>query len=76
MQDVLRGSDSDMVVEWSLLDRDPVLPGVVLHDRLMTDAALGNLPIKTEHSYSLASDGDSLPDSPTLSHTKIGKFYK
>ncbi|XP_068082885.1 cyclic AMP response element-binding protein A [Anabrus simplex] len=49
--------------EWSaaLLD---VKPQVVLHDRLMTDAALGTMPIKTEHSYSLASDGDSVPDSP------------
>ncbi|KAK7873460.1 hypothetical protein R5R35_011809 [Gryllus longicercus] len=37
---------------------------IVLHDHLMTDAALGTLPIKSEHSYSLASDGDSGPDSP------------
>ncbi|KAK9721975.1 Basic region leucine zipper [Popillia japonica] len=40
------------------------MPTVILHDKLMTDAALGTRPIKTEHSYSLASDGDSLPDSP------------
>lgn len=78
MHEVLRaggggaGDPGDTVVEWSLLDRDPVLPTVVLHDRLMTDAALGTLPIKTEHSYSLASDGDSLPDTTSLSHTKIG----
>lgn len=43
---------------------------VVLRDRLMTDAALGNSntdrpkPIKTEHSYSLlnCSSSDSMPD--------------
>lgn len=62
MQDVLRGNCSgDLTVEW-LLEKD--IPGVVLHDKLMTDAALGTRPIKTEHSYSLASDGDSLPNSP------------
>lgn len=60
-----------MVVEWSLLDKDPLLQTVVLHDRLMTDAALGNLPIKTEHSYSLSSDGDSLTENPTITHAKI-----
>lgn len=74
MHEVLRvgGDGSDMSGEWGLLDRDPMLHTVVLHDRLMTDAALGNLPIKTEHSYSLASDGDSLPDEQ-LGHSKIGK---
>lgn len=77
MQDVLRTENSpDMVVEWSLLDRDPMLPTVVLHDRLMTDAALGTLPIKTEHSYSLAGDGESLQESDSLTHTKIGKITK
>ncbi|XP_019865565.2 cyclic AMP response element-binding protein A isoform X2 [Aethina tumida] len=65
--EVLRLQSSDMT-EWSYLDR--VMPGVVLHDRLMTDAALGTRPIKTEHSYSLASDGDSLPDSP-IPHQKV-----
>lgn len=75
MHEVLRTENSpDMVVEWSLLDRDPMLPTVVLHDRLMTDAALGNLPIKTEHSYSLSSDGESLQDSDNLAHTKIGEL--
>lgn len=55
-------ADADLQ-EWSaaLLD---VKPQVILHDRLMTDAALGTMPIKTEHSYSLTSDGDSMPDSP------------
>jgi hypothetical protein len=52
-------------VEWNYMEKD-----VVIHDRLMTDAALGTRPIKTEHSYSLASDGDSLPDSP-ISHNKL-----
>lgn len=66
----------DMTIEWSLIPTKDI-PGVILHDRLMTDAALGTMrPIKTEHSYSLASDGDSLPDSP-LSHHKVdGKFEK
>lgn len=69
---MLRGGGGDMCIEWNFGDRDPTLPGVVLHDRLMTDAVLGNLPIKTEHSYSLASDGDSLPDSPIAHTTSIG----
>ncbi|KAF5287687.1 hypothetical protein FQA39_LY15787 [Lamprigera yunnana] len=67
MHDVLRvNSAGDLTVEWNLLEKD--LPGVVLHDRLMTDAALGTRPIKTEHSYSLTSDGDSLPESPISSN--------
>lgn len=56
---------------------DSSASGVVLHDRLMTDA-LGScttMPIKTEHSYSLASDGDSLPDSP-ISHEHMDGKYK
>lgn len=40
----------------------------------MTDAALGTRPIKTEHSYSLASDGDSLPDSPISDRRIDGEF--
>lgn len=38
---------------------------VILNDKLMTDALLGTIPIKSEHSYSLTSDGDSMPDSPS-----------
>lgn len=72
MQDVLRvNSSGDLTVEWNFLEKD--LPGVVLHDRLMTDAALGHRPIKSEHSYSLNSDGDSLPDSPISSQKMDGK---
>lgn len=56
--------------EW-FLDRDVKMPQVILHDKLMTDALLGNLPIKTEHSYSLNSDGDSMPDSPGSLQNKI-----
>ncbi|XP_047003678.1 cyclic AMP response element-binding protein A-like [Schistocerca americana] len=71
--DVFRDADDP---DWGcgLLD---ARPHVVLYDRLMTDAALGaaGAPIKSEHSYSLASDGDhdhdhdaadadSPPDSP------------
>ncbi|XP_068627867.1 cyclic AMP response element-binding protein A isoform X2 [Battus philenor] len=63
MQDVL-DEDSEMT-DW-LVERKT---GVVLHDRLMTDAALGAVPIKTEHSYSLHSDVESSPPSPH--HTKV-----
>lgn len=56
--------------DW-FLERDMKLPGVILHDKLMTDALLGTLPIKTEHSYSLNSDGDSLPNSPHSMHNKM-----
>lgn len=66
MHDVLKMQSADMTIEWTYMDTKDM--GVVLHDRLMTDAALGTRPIKTEHSYSLASDGDSLPDSPTPHH--------
>ncbi|XP_050678137.1 cyclic AMP response element-binding protein A [Leptidea sinapis] len=65
MQDVL-DEDSDMG-DW-LIERDSKM-GVVLHDRLMTDAALESLPIKSEHSYSLHSDVESAPPSP--SQTKV-----
>lgn len=65
MQDVLE-EDSEMT-DW-LIERDSK-SGVVLHDRLMTDAALGAAPIKTEHSYSLHSDVESEPSSPH--HTKV-----
>lgn len=62
--------DSEMT-DW-LIERDSK-SGVVLHDRLMTDAALGAAPIKTEHSYSLHSDVESAPPSPH--HTKVdGEF--
>lgn len=73
MQDVLRVNTSgDLTVEWNFLEKD--LPGVVLHDRFMTDAAVGHRPIKSEHSYSLNSDGDSLPDSPISSQKMDGEF--
>lgn len=56
-------ADQEMLSEW-LSERDTKIPQVILHDKLMSDALLGTLPIKTEHSYSLNSDGDSMPDSP------------
>lgn len=62
----MQGVLGDFPQEWALMERD-----VILHDKLMTDAALGNRPIKTEHSYSLASDGDSLPDSDISHHHKV-----
>ncbi|XP_053600579.1 cyclic AMP response element-binding protein A isoform X1 [Plodia interpunctella] len=64
MQEVL-DEDSEMS-DWLIRDSKSV---VVLHDRLMTDAALGAAPIKTEHSYSLHSDVESAPSSPH--HTKV-----
>lgn len=74
MQEALKFSDADMNMhDW--LERDVKIPGVILHDRLMTEALQGNLPIKTEHSYSLNSDGDSMPDSPRSLQNKIdGKW--
>jgi hypothetical protein len=61
---------SDPDLEWTATILD-VKPQVILHDRLMTDAALGTAPIKSEHSYSLTSDGDSIPDSPLSLDNKM-----
>ncbi|XP_076249162.1 cyclic-AMP response element binding protein A isoform X2 [Calliopsis andreniformis] len=61
-QDVLMGTKEE---EWGnvLCVRDKSSLGVVLRDRLMTDAALGGpRPIKSEHSYSLLTS--SPPPSP------------
>ncbi|VVC99053.1 unnamed protein product [Leptidea sinapis] len=70
MQDVL-DEDSDMG-DW-LIERDSKM-GVVLHDRLMTDAALESLPIKSEHSRRrssspllVKSEPKSEPESPASS---------
>ena len=69
MQETLKMStDSDMQ-EW-FLERDSKLPHVILNDKLMTDAILVTLPIKTEHSYSL-KDGDCMPDSPSCLQNKM-----
>ncbi|XP_055854285.1 cyclic AMP response element-binding protein A [Episyrphus balteatus] len=62
-------TDSDMT-DW-FLERDVKMPAVILNDKLISDALLGTLPIKSEHSYSLNSDGDSMPDSPKSLHTKM-----
>ncbi|XP_048517459.1 cyclic AMP response element-binding protein A isoform X5 [Dendroctonus ponderosae] len=64
MRDVLKlhtGDGGD--VEWTFMEAKDI-PGIILNDKLMTDAALGTRPIKVEHSYSLSSDSDSVPDSP------------
>ncbi|KAH8376459.1 hypothetical protein KR200_009369 [Drosophila serrata] len=62
--------DHDMH-DW-LFDRDVKDDTVILHDKLISDALLnGTQPIKTEHSYSLNSDVDSLPDSPKSLQAKI-----
>jgi len=67
-------SDHDMH-DW-FYDRDVKDPAVILHDKLISDALLnGTGPIKTEHSYSLNSDGDSLPDSPKSLQAKIDGKY-
>lgn len=72
MNEPLRLSPTD-VTDWFMdcdnAGGDHKIPHVILNDKLMTDALLGTIPIKTEHSYSLTSDGDSMPDSP--SGTKI-----
>ncbi|XP_075160350.1 cyclic-AMP response element binding protein A isoform X2 [Haematobia irritans] len=63
-------TDSDMH-DW-FLERDVKDAAVILNDKLISDALLnGTLPIKSEHSYSLNSDGDSLPESPHSLHTKM-----
>ncbi|XP_055319066.1 cyclic AMP response element-binding protein A isoform X2 [Sitodiplosis mosellana] len=73
MEEALKlSTDSDMI-EWSFLDRDPK-SAVIYQDKLMTDALYGGQPIKTEHSYSLNSDGDSIPDSPRSLQNKIDEM--
>lgn len=70
MEEALKlSTDADMV-EWSFLDRDSKST-VIYQDKLMTDALFGCQPIKTEHSYSLNSDGDSIPESPRSLQNKI-----
>ncbi|KAL1487742.1 hypothetical protein ABEB36_015579 [Hypothenemus hampei] len=56
MREVLKGGEG--AVEWTFMEAKDI-PGLILHDKLMTDAILGTRPIKVEHSYSLSSDGDS-----------------
>lgn len=76
MQEALNlNADTDMN-EW-FMERDIKMPGVIYHDKLISDALLGQTPIKSEHSYSLNSDGDSIPDSPRSLQNKIdGKFAR
>lgn len=68
MQETQLTSDTYMH-DW-FPERDVKMPQVILHDKLMTDALLG-IPIKTEHSYSLNSDGDSMPESPRSLKNKM-----
>lgn len=66
-------SDVDMAEYFPFMDR----PGVVYQDKLISDAMLTNVPIKSEHSYSLNSDGDSTTDSPHSLQAKIeGKHMR
>ncbi|XP_067613047.1 cyclic AMP response element-binding protein A-like isoform X2 [Eurosta solidaginis] len=63
-------NDSDLH-DW-FMERDMKDPAVmILNDKLMSDALFNLQPIKSEHSYSLNSDGDSLPDSPRSLQTKM-----
>lgn len=62
--------------EW-FLERD-VKSTVILNDKLISDALLGNLPIKTEHSYSLSTNSttDPMPDLPnTKMDGKLNTFF-
>lgn len=62
-QDVLMGTKEEEWGNHGLIVRDKSSQGVVLRDRLMTDAALGGpRPIKSEHNYSLLTS--SPPPSP------------
>lgn len=47
--DALRATDDPS--DWLIGGNGRSNSHVVLHDRLMTDALLGNAPIKAEHSY-------------------------
>lgn len=61
IQDPLPLSHDDDFDDWC--GTEPKMSHVILHDKLMTDALCATVPVKTEHSYSLNSDGDSIPDS-------------
>lgn len=75
MQEALNlNPDTDMN-EW-FMEREIKMPGVIYHDKLISDALLGQTPIKSEHSYSLNSDGDSIPDSPRSLQNKIDGEWK
>lgn len=75
MQEALNLSNDTDMVDWPFLDRD-IKSGVIYQDKLISDALFGCQPIKTEHSYSLNSDGDSIPDSPRSLQNKIdGKCF-
>lgn len=64
-------ADQEMLSDW-FTDRDNKVPHVILNDKLMSDAIVGGMPIKTEHSYSLNSDGDSMMAySPDSLHKQI-----
>ncbi len=59
---------SDWFMDCDADTDDHKIPPVILNDKLMTEALFGTVvPIKAEHSYSLTSDGDSMPDSPDAS---------
>jgi hypothetical protein len=78
MNESLRLATTD-INDWFMDDADDVdhkIPHVILNDKLMTDALFGTVvPIKAEHSYSLTSDGDSMPDSPSDASKIEGKKF-
>lgn len=70
MQEALNlSTDAEFIDNWPFSERD-AKSTVIYQDRLMTEAVFGQ-PIKTEHSYSLCSDGDSIPDSPRSLQNKM-----
>lgn len=76
MQEALHISTDTDMLDWQIFDRDHKNT-VIYQDKLISDAFIfgGCQPIKTEHSYSLNSDGDSIPDSPRSLQNKIDGKY-
>lgn len=74
MQEALHISTDTDMIDWQIFDRDHKNT-VIYQDKLISDALFGCQPIKTEHSYSLNSDGDSIPDSPRSLQNKIDGKY-
>lgn len=72
MQDALNLSTDDGM-DWQCVN--DAKSTVIYQDKLISDALFGCQPIKTEHSYSLNSDGDSIPDSPRSLQNKIDGMF-
>ncbi|XP_031630287.1 cyclic AMP response element-binding protein A isoform X2 [Contarinia nasturtii] len=73
--EALNISTDDAEMDWPIFDRESIKTNhVIYQDKLISDALFGCQPIKTEHSYSLNSDGDSIPDSPRSLQNKIDEM--